>query len=292
MSKDKKKGAVSSLMSQWDGVIFSADDIEMMQCQMAEVLLCRAESKSPDEQAHYASQGPARWVGERIRNVLIANDCNWTERPLLSIAEVKDEIIAHSGPMYTAAGYISSTPIENALIDALHAAMQLRAVDMPLTDGPALMWRFCYRLAQASTLVADAGREEALRKGKRGGPIARGDVGHATHLARQFLRENAFDTTGTIRPQKALELEVWEMLFARRNEPKAFQIAGMPGCPTDRAIKTVRGFIGEDYKRMRDHGKARLGRMSNELNELAIKIYRQPNSRPQGVDASPDASPE
>lgn len=285
MTNCKKLGAIADLMSSWGEVIFSADDIDRMRVQLEEVLLCRAESESPDELAHYANQGPAAWVGERVRRVLIANDSNWTGKPLLSLAEVEDEVFAHSGP-------VRSAPIEDALIDALLAAMQLRAANMPPSDGPALIWRFCYRLAQVATLVADAGRDEALRKGKRGGPKDRGDVGEAKNLARRFLWEKAFDSAGEIRPQKVLELEVWEMLFARRNEPAAFQIAGGPGCPTDRAIKTVRSFISQDYRRMRTRGKAGLEHDHVRSNEYAVVVYARRNSRLREVDATPDASPE
>lgn len=276
-------------MSAWGEVVFSADDIDRMRVQLEEVMRCRAESESLDELTHYASQGPAVWVGERVRRTLIANDCNWTGSLMLTLADVSNEVFLHrdSAPW----GGICH-PIEHALFDALYAAMQLRAVGMPLADGPALIWRFCYRLAQVAALVFDAGREEALRKGKRGGPKNRGDVGEAKRLALRLLREKAFDSAGEIRPQKVLELEVWEMLFARRSEPNAFQIAGVHGCPTDRAVKTVRSFISQDYKRMRVRGKAGIERDRIELNELAVTVYARRNSRSIEVDATPDASPE
>ncbi len=191
--------------------------------QMVEVLQCRAESESMEELTHYAGQGPAVWVGERIRKTLISNDCVLTDGGLLSLAEVEEEAFARGDdPMYG----LDIHSIESALFDALRAAMQLRAVDMPPEAGPALIWRFCYRLAQVAALVADAGREEAYRKGKRGGPKERGDVGGAKHLAIRYLWEHAFDADGRIRPQKVIELEVWEMLFARRDEPGAFRIRG------------------------------------------------------------------
>lgn len=284
-----KAGAVARLTSAWGEVIFSADDVEGMRVQMVEVLRCRAESESMEELTHYAGQGPAVWVGERIRKALISNDCVLTGKPLLSLAEVEDEVFARGDdPMYE----FDARSIESALVDALHAAMQLRAVDMPPETGPALIWRFCYRLAQVAALVADAGREEAYRKGKRGGPKDRGDVGGAKNLAIRYLWEHAFDTDGQIRPQKVIELEVWEMLFARRDEPGAFQIAGAPGRPTDRAVKTVRSFIADSYKRMQDRGKAGLESDRDRLSDLAIEVYARRRSQVQKVDATPDASLE
>lgn len=259
---------------------------------MTDILRERTAALSDEENLYLATHCPTAWVGERIRKALVAGGVCWGDSQLLSVREVEQEILerGEAGRYRMQGGF--EWAIEEALLDALLASLHLQAERVSPDVGMSLVWRFCYRLAQVAALVADAGRDEAYQKGKLGGPKARGDNVEAKRLARQYLRKNAFDAAGKIRPQKVLELEIWEMLFARRDEPGAFQIAGSPGRPTERAVKTVRSFIAADYRRMRVRGQKMLESDQGRLNGLAIEVYARRRSQLQKVDVSPDASPE
>lgn len=273
----KSKSTRAAFIAQWGELLFSAGDIEMIRGELEDNMRYRTGATASGEVESYSGQGPAFWIGERIRTALIAHDCNWTGSQLQTLAEVEEESSAlPEREIYN--------PVEAVLIDALLCALRMQGPGVSIQDGQSLIWRFCYRLSQLPVLLADAEYSDSLRAAARGGPKNRGDTKEAKRLALQYLHENALDASKQIKPQKVIELEVWEMLYARRNEPGAFQIAGKPGAPTERAIKTIREWIGTRYKDMLVHMYAPAELVEQHLaawHELALKVYARRNERPE-----------
>lgn len=296
MSKNKKKGAIARLEAIWGDVLFSADMIENYRDDMTDILYMRAAAGSEEEQLYLATQGPAVWVGERIRKALVAGDGCWGDTQLMSVHDVEQEIFARGE-------WIGNWPswcyfeglIEDALLDALIAALQLQAERVSLDAGTSLVWRFCYRLAQVSALVADAGRKEAHQNGRRGGPKEKTGSAEACRFALQYLNEHCFDGGEEITQQQVLVVSIWDELFKKsQSNPGTFSPAfetntaadgNVTYSPTDGARNTIERWIRKDWQRLKSLGRAGFearraarGQASQEFLDRRREKYATPDT--------------
>jgi hypothetical protein len=145
-------------------------------------------------------------------------------------------------------------PLGIALADAVFCAMNLVGPALDMNEAEAYLWRLCYRLSCRAALERDSRKatvERTISKANKARVEPRWD----TQAAIAYVPRNARTVDGRLKSKAALSRELYQHLWheSRQGDGRVFTLAceGInsdgSGKPTDRALKTIQGWIAAVY---------------------------------------------
>ncbi len=270
----KKNSMRASLMDGLDGLIFTADEVERIRVEMMEMMICREDAALESERVAYCSQGFHIVLSMRIMSFFMDYGC-FEDAHLREFLQSAYKEGSDSDGCAFFTNFSENSELEISMLDALAVAARLSNSDVGWHEHAGLIWRLCYRILSISAAISDFMHDASIQAGRRGGSKSKPGAAEARHFANEYLWQNCLDSEGVIRQKKYIAYEVCMHINSHADDFHGFQLASKNGVPTERAIKTVCGWIRLGYADIESGGLSELQERRDRMNRVASEYWEK-----------------